>query len=255
MGVPATQDSASEWRKVGAQVSRDGAYLAIQESKAIRIVETNGWHEVRSLPITSGTVGVIAFDPSSKYIAVGSDEGINIWEVIGNRTSTELPVRYATGILFAPDGKYIVTANWNFSDPSDRSVGIWDGNDHRQLGRLELLEVERARNVAVWPTQLALSKDSWYLALENQGVLRIWDMLTQREVERWISHPATQLSFSPDGEYLLSGHGTTASVRRWGPAAIIAEACNQLDRNLDTEAEWRQYLGDEPYRKTCPNNQ
>jgi hypothetical protein len=33
---------------------------------------------------------------------------------------------------------------------------------------------------------------------------------------------------------------------------LIDEACARLTRNLTPE-EWRQYLGDEPYRKTCPN--
>jgi hypothetical protein len=35
---------------------------------------------------------------------------------------------------------------------------------------------------------------------------------------------------------------------------MIAEACDRLGRNLNRE-EWRQYLGNEPYRKTCPNKQ
>jgi hypothetical protein len=33
---------------------------------------------------------------------------------------------------------------------------------------------------------------------------------------------------------------------------LIADACSRLPRNL-TRLEWRQYLGDEPYRSTCPN--
>jgi hypothetical protein len=37
----------------------------------------------------------------------------------------------------------------------------------------------------------------------------------------------------------------------WRAEDLIAEACARLDRNL-TDAEWRQYLSDEPYRKTCP---
>lgn len=234
--------------------SPDGAYLAIMEPKAIRVLETNGWHEVHSLPIAERTFRVIAFSPNSKYIAAGSNENVHIWEVTGGGTSKRLPVKYATAILFSPDGKHIVTANWNFYDPSDRSVRIWDSKDQREVDRLQLLEIERAANVDSSKTQLAFSKDSRYLALENQGTLRIWDMLTRRETERWESQYTTQLAFSPDGKYLLSGDGRTASVWRWGPAAMIAEACDRLGRNLSAE-EWRQFLGDEPYRKTCPNKQ
>lgn len=38
----------------------------------------------------------------------------------------------------------------------------------------------------------------------------------------------------------------------WKTDDLQAEACRRLTRNL-TEDEWRQYLGDEPYRKTCQN--
>jgi WD40 repeat protein len=234
--------------------SPDGAHLAIIEPKAIRILETNGWREVRSLPIAERTFRDVVFSPNGKYLAGGSIENVHIWEVTGGQTNKSLPVKYATAILFSPDGKHIVTANWNFYDPSDRSVRIWDTEHLREVGRLQLLEIERADNVDGSQTQLAFTKDGRYLAMENQGTLRIWDMSTRRETERWESGYATQLGFSPDGKYLFSGHGTTASVWLWGPEAMIAKACNRLGRNLNPE-EWRQYLGDEPYRKTCPNKQ
>ena len=33
---------------------------------------------------------------------------------------------------------------------------------------------------------------------------------------------------------------------------LISEACSRISRNL-TEIEWRQYIGNQPYQKTCPN--
>src|SRR5262249_19583858 len=104
----------------------DGAHLAIIEPNAIRILQTNGWREVRSLPIARRTLWVVAFSQNGKYIACGSNDNVQIWEVTGGRTNKILPVKYATAILFAPDGKHIVTANWNFGDSSDRTVRIWD---------------------------------------------------------------------------------------------------------------------------------
>jgi hypothetical protein len=37
-----------------------------------------------------------------------------------------------------------------------------------------------------------------------------------------------------------------------GTETLVREACARLTRNL-TEPEWRRYLLDEPYRKTCPD--
>ena len=233
--------------------SPDGAHLAIIEQKAIRVLETNGWREVRSLPIAESTFRVVAFSRNGKFIAFGSNENVDIWEVTDGRTHKSLPVKYATAILFAPDDKHIVTANWNFYDPSDRSLRIWDGEVQREVDRLQLLDVERASNVDASPTHLAFTDDGQYLALENQGTLRIWDMLTRREIERWTSQYTTQLAFSPGGGYLISGHETTASVQHWGADAMVAGACDRLSRNLAPETEWRQYIGSERYRRTCPN--
>ena len=56
---------------------------------------------------------------------------------------------------------------------------------------------------------------------------------------------------SPDGTRLLTGtgNGTTAiwdlDTRHWED-----RACRIAGRNL-TRAEWREYLPDQPYRRTC----
>ena len=58
---------------------------------------------------------------------------------------------------------------------------------------------------------------------------------------------------SDDGRYLTTVNNN-AIARTWflRPADLVTEACARLTRNLTTE-EWRQYVGDEPYRVTCPN--
>jgi len=48
----------------------------------------------------------------------------------------------------------------------------------------------------------------------------------------------------------LAENDTTVSVWSWNSQVIMAAACTRLSRNLDA-AEWRLYLGDQPYRKTC----
>jgi WD40 repeat protein len=67
--------------------------------------------------------------------------------------------------------------------------------------------------------------------------------------ENWLD----SVAFSPDGKLVLSGDNDgKIQVWLWHPGDLIEIACSRLERNL-TRAEWEQYIGDRPYRKTCPN--
>jgi hypothetical protein len=54
-----------------------------------------------------------------------------------------------------------------------------------------------------------------------------------------------------NGNWLATVGYNRASLWFWHPADLIEKACVRSTRNF-TREEWRQYLGDELYNKTCP---
>ncbi len=83
---------------------------------------------------------------------------------------------------------------------------------------------------------------------------RVCEAATRQEVARLAHEDVVRaVASSPDGKWVATGSfDHTARVWRGRTIDLITEACSRLTRNLTSE-EWQQYLGDEPYSKTCPN--
>jgi WD40 repeat protein len=82
---------------------------------------------------------------------------------------------------------------------------------------------------------------------------RLWDAANSRELLR-LPHDdiVWEVAFSPDGQRLATASADkTAQIWIWQTEKLITEACKRLPHNL-THAEWRQYLGNETYKATCP---
>lgn len=80
----------------------------------------------------------------------------------------------------------------------------------------------------------------------------MWDVASRQPLaghSDWVPGRA----FSPDGRTLASASTDgTVRPRPMTVGAWTERACRIANRNL-TRAEWRQYLGDLPYQKTCPD--
>jgi hypothetical protein len=58
----------------------------------------------------------------------------------------------------------------------------------------------------------------------------------------------TGIAFSPDGKTLAVSLDNIIILDGW---SWLDLACQLAGRNL-SQAEWKEYLGDIPYQKTCP---
>ena len=142
-------------------------------------------------------------------------------------------------VAFSSDGHWLAAAAWD--------------------GLTQLLDV---RNLAVEPALLrgpqdrlfatAFSPDMhWLAAASEDNSIWLWNPndLTQ---EPTIVHGHTNhIAFSPDGRWLATGSPNDAATRLWSldVTELMATACRTAGRNL-TEAEWRRFLGGQPYHKT-----
>jgi WD40 repeat protein len=92
-------------------------------------------------------------------------------------------------------------------------------------------------------------------AVCEQSEIRLWDVATRQGLGvPLIGHKGsiTGLVFSTNGKTLAST-GNDGTIIFWDISveSWVRRVCGIAHRNL-TPGEWRQYLGDEKYRKTCP---
>lgn len=134
-----------------------------------------------------------------------------------------------------------------------------------ELGSLRIFDATTGHEVTHMPyaipvIHLQFSQNGQYLLTlgvrpESEALAaRIFDMASQREL--WATTLSggamgAAASFADNDRAVVSFAGSQILRYLWWAEDLIREACARLDRNL-TDVEWRQYLGDEPYRKTCP---
>ena len=264
-----------------------GQWLATSaESGTLYLWDTHSGQLIRSM--THGdAVYWIGFSPSSRYlVSVGRDKAVIVWRVADGKQLQRLvhdgPVEAAR---FHPDekllatfGEGIETRAWDLSSGSElwrvpvsssRDAGvIFDpatstmivGGDDGTIHWWSILDRSLRFSIpsgSSYVLAMAASADHRFLVTLGTTEASAWEFATGRLLKRIPYIGLSGLAVSPDGKsFATAGKELTMDrvieVMRIRPEDPVAAACAKLSRNL-TRNEWREYVGVEPYRRTCPS--
>jgi hypothetical protein len=151
-------------------------------------------------------VAAVAFNPDGEFLAVGSGNEISIWSVTSGQK-----VRTLTGheddifsLAFSPDGRFLASGSGGAFDYTAR---LWDYKSGKQLKILDLRGIVEA---------LAFNSDGSLLVAAGYDRVSIHEVPSGRTVLKLPyeneSQAVSKLSFTADGEHILTGHGDTYAI-------------------------------------------
>jgi WD40 repeat protein len=227
------------------EYSPDGGLLASAGfDGVIRLWHAHTGEPVRRFSEGDSGVSDIDFSPNGAFLASAGLDGVTrIWD-----TSTgQLVGRFAaqdeavTAVAYSPDGILVAAAT------NEGLIRLWDVDSGAAVSVL--------RGHTRWVNTVAFSPDGTLLASgSDDATARLWDVTDGRLVGSPLTGHAdsvTSVVFSPDGRLLATGSVDNTVHLSITPSRWLSTACDLARRNLSA-AEWRDYLGEAAYVRTCP---
>ena len=254
--------------------------------------DVNNWEELYSF-YDQHTIRDVVFSLDGDRIAAAIDDVVQgnakVWQLSSGEAKVTLPHQEPVkAVAFSPDGLSLATGTeYEIFEDAEGTARVWDMNNNEQLAFFEhqstvnaiafspkgtlLATVSEDGKGRIWDLttkkelvnfrhnksvlDVAFSVDGNLLATASEdNTARVWNAVTGHELAR-IPHArrVNAVTFSPDGTQLATGSDDhTVRVWPWRANDLIQIGCSVLSRNL-TQNEWQEYLGDEPYQRTCLN--
>ncbi|MEU8540991.1 DNA-binding protein [Streptomyces sp. NPDC048717] len=226
----------------GLALSPDGRTLYVSRSTTTRQV-VDAWDVPRGKRLRT------LDDVSAQFMAIRDDQRLLVTaqdEVTDLRTGRTdyraLGEDVSDVLAFSPDGAYFAAGD------AMGHVTVWDGDVRNRVGVAGTGPGEAV-------TALAFSPDGRTLAVSGSGgTVQLWDVASSRPLGSALPAPGDlpqALAFDRDGTtlYVAGSH-----VRLWrydiAPTQVARQVCARTGSGL-SRADWKAYLPDIPYRRTC----
>ena len=222
-------DSGKEVRKLvghsksvtSISFSENGKFLASGSGDTTVIVwDTESGREFRKLEGHSNWVTSVSFSGNQNIASGSQDYTTRIFNMETNEVKTLRENNKINSVCFSPDGRYLVTGNYN------HNVLIWNVDSSTEYRKL------RGHTKIV--NSVCFSLDGRYVASgSDDTTVRIWDVYTGREHRKLEGNCnyVLSVSFSPDGRYVASGCRDT-TVRIWD-----VDSGNEVSK-LEGHTDW-----------------
>lgn len=267
-----------------AQFSPDGGRIAAaDESGELRLWATATGELLQSWQ-HKNTDGMVAYSDKGNLLAsVGDDDSVVVWDTVSGTEVMRISGddQDDPGVIFVPGTQQVLVygigaAAWDlesgtlvrrFANQDEVYSAVFDRDastlilggatdlewwNFKSGGRLFSRDAEYAIRI------IADTDRKVFLTMTfGDNEVQAWDFKTGRLLRRipYARH-VHAFAIDPNGKWLsvsgsdwISGKDVIefAVIR---PTNLLADACRFTNRNL-TEEEWDEYIGDEPYRRTC----